>query len=282
MTDLYAVFGNPVDHSRSPWIHTVFAAQTGADMAYGRECVPMGCFDAAATAFFAAGGKGLNITLPFKQDAFAFADVLTARARRAGAVNTLALQTNASGTRTVLGDNTDGSGLLRDIRYNLGWGIAGCRLLLLGAGGAARGVLEPLLAERPAALVVANRTVTKARQLAKAFAADGEVDALGFAELAAVPPFDIVINATSASLAGALPPLPPALLVPGGGAYDMMYGREPTVFMLWAKSHGAGRVADGLGMLVEQAAESFALWRGLRPTTAPVIEALRKALAADR
>lgn len=282
MTDRYAVFGNPIDHSHSPWIHAVFAAQTGADIAYGRECVPMGCFDAAAMAFFAAGGKGLNITLPFKQDAFAFADVLTARARRAGAVNTLALQTNASGTRTVLGDNTDGSGLLRDIRDNLCWRIAGRRLVLLGAGGAARGVLEPLLAERPAAIVIANRTLTKARQLAMEFAADGQVDALGFAELAAVPPFDIVINATSASLAGALPPLPPALLVPGGNAYDMMYGREPTAFMLWANGHGAGRVADGLGMLVEQAAESFMLWRGLRPTTSPVIEALRKVLAADQ
>ncbi|MGK2914920.1 MAG: shikimate dehydrogenase [Porticoccaceae bacterium] len=280
MTDRYAVFGNPADHSRSPRIHAAFAAQTGEAITYGRQWVPIDGFAASAAAFFASGGKGLNVTVPFKQDAFAFADVLTDRARRAGAVNTLALQVGEAGARVLLGDNTDGGGLLRDIRDNLGWPIAGQRLLLLGAGGAARGVLEPLLAERPAALVIANRTVAKAKALVAEFAADGLVDALEFAELAAAELFDIVINATSASLTGELPPLPDHLLTPGGAAYDMMYGREPTVFMAWASSHRAGRVADGLGMLVEQAAEAFFLWRGVRPATAPVISAMRAELAA--
>lgn len=277
MTDRYAVFGNPVEHSRSPRIHAAFAAQTGETIAYGRELVPIGGFGAAAAAFFAGGGKGLNVTLPFKQDAYAFADALTERARRAGAVNTLALQIDdRSGTSTVLGDNTDGIGLVRDIRDNLRWSIAGQRLLLLGAGGAARGVLEPLLGERPAVLVIANRTLAKARELANAFASG--VRAAGFAELAAEEPFDLIVNATSASLAGELPPLSEHLLATAGAVYDMMYGCEPTVFMAWAASHRAGAVADGLGMLVEQAAESFYLWRGLRPDTAPVISAIRAEL----
>lgn len=271
MTDRYAVFGNPIAHSRSPRIHTLFAGQTGQDMVYERRCVEPGEFDAAADGFFNGGGKGLNITLPFKLDAFAWAGELTPRARRAGAVNTLALQADAA----VLGDNTDGIGLARDLTANLGWGLAAARVLILGAGGAVRGVLEPLLAAGPATVVIANRTVAKAQTLAADFADLGRVQGCGFDALEGR--FDLVINGTSASLGGELPPLPDDLFAPGATAYDMMYGAEPTVFLRWAEAHGA-RCLDGLGMLVGQAAESFFLWRGVRPDVAPVLAALRRAL----
>lgn len=270
-TDRYAVFGNPIAHSRSPQIHRAFARQTGTDLSYERQLVAPGGFAAAAAEFFAGGGKGCNVTVPFKRDAHDFATQLTERARRAGAVNTLA----AKGDGAIVGDNTDGVGLVRDIRANLGWPIAGRRVLVLGAGGAARGVLAPLLAEHPAALVIANRTASKARELATACADLGPVAGIGLADLAAEPAFDLVINGTSASLAGELPPLPDRLLAPGANAYDMMYGAQPTPFMGWASAHGAGAVADGLGMLVEQAAEAFLVWRGRRPETRPVITALR-------
>ncbi|HLS97657.1 MAG: shikimate dehydrogenase [Porticoccaceae bacterium] len=274
MTDRYAVFGNPVAHSRSPDIHARFAAATGQDLVYDRQLVALGGFASAARAFFTAGGKGLNVTLPFKEDAFSFADTLSPRARRAGAVNTLALRGEA-----VLGDNTDGAGLVRDIRANLGWELAGRRVLVLGAGGAVRGVLAPLLAEGPARLVIANRTLARAAELATAFADLGPVAGGGFAELDGQT-FDLVINGTSASLAGDLPPLPEGLLAPGARCYDMMYGKAPTVFMAWAADRGAV-VADGLGMLVEQAAEAFLLWRGVRPETAPVVAWLRAGLTSD-
>lgn len=273
MTDRYAVFGNPVEHSRSPDIHALFARQTGQDISYGRQRVEIGGFRDAADAFFAGGGKGLNITLPFKLDAYGYAGRLTSRAQLAGAVNTLAMQEDG----VVLGDNTDGAGMVRDIAANLGWQITGRRVLVLGAGGAVRGVLAPLLTENPLAITIANRTASKARDLAAIFAGLGQVDCCGYDELAGRC-YDLVINGTSASLAGDLPPLPGNLLAPSACCYDMMYGRAPTVFMSWAGSHGACGVADGLGMLVEQAAESFLLWRGVKPETAEVIALLRRSL----
>lgn len=272
MTDRYAVFGNPIAHSRSPDIHARFAAATGQSIRYDRQLVELGHFDQAAREFLAQGGKGMNVTVPFKEDAFGFADQLTERAEMAGAVNTLALREDGS----VLGDNTDGAGLVRDITANLRWPLLGKRVLLLGAGGAVRGVLEPILAAQPLSVTIANRTRQKAVDLAQVFAARGQVRGCGFDELDGS--FDLLINGTSASLAGELPPLPNDLLAPGACCYDMMYGREPTVFMSWAAEQGAAAVADGLGMLVEQAAESFFLWRGVRPETGSVIEWLREML----
>ncbi|MGB5145643.1 MAG: shikimate dehydrogenase [Porticoccaceae bacterium] len=277
MTDRYVLFGNPVAHSPSPGVHAAFAAQTGQDLRYDRHLVPLGEFARAAAEFFAGGGRGGNVTVPFKEDAFRFAGRLSARAQRAGAVNTLALESDGK----VLGDNTDGVGLVRDLTANLGWVIAGRRVLVLGAGGAARGVLAPLLAEQPAQLRIANRTIDKAEHLAQEFADLGRVAGGGLGDLAGMEPFDLVINATSASLAGALPPLPEGLLAPGAHAYDMMYGAEPTLFLNWARRQGAGAVADGLGMLVEQAAEAFFIWRGVRPETRPVIAQVRRDLVAQ-
>lgn len=270
MTDNYAVFGNPVEHSKSPAIHTAFAAATGEDIVYQKQLVDEDAFAKAADDFFAAGGKGLNITVPFKQKAYSYAAKLTARARHAGAVNTLSLQSDG----IILGDTTDGVGMIRDIQDNLGWDIQGKKVLVLGAGGAVRGVLEPLLELLPQHVVIANRTIDKALQLSKGFAEMGYLLGCGF-DMLPGQQFDLVINGTSASLAVELPPLPDDLLVAGAVCYDMMYGAEPTVFMNWAQHHGAYAVADGLGMLVEQAAESFAIWRGIRPETQEVITALR-------
>ena len=227
--------------------------------------------------FRAHGGRGLNVTVPFKLEAFALAERHTARAQAAGAVNTLAF-----GADGILGDNTDGAGLVRDLSANLDFALAGRRILLLGAGGATRGALLPLLDSRPAHLTIANRTVGKAEALAALFAAhagDSVLDACGFDALAGRR-FDLVINATAASLADELPPLPPGLYAEGALAYDMMYGRDPTRFMRAALADGAARAADGLGMLVEQAAESFTLWRGVRPDSSPVLAALRRQLEA--
>lgn len=273
-TDRYAVFGNPIKHSRSPQIHRAFAAQTGERLSYRLQLVDIGRFAEAAREFFETGGKGLNITVPFKLDAFAFADELSVRARHAGAVNTLALLENGS----IYGDNTDGVGMVRDINDNLGWDIGDKRLLILGAGGAARGILEPLQKRHPAFTVVANRTVDKALDLARSFSDVGDIRGCSFGALAGNQ-FDLIINATSASLAGELPPLPTNLLSRGCCCYDMSYGPEPTPFMRWAAGEAAWAVADGLGMLVEQAAESFCIWRGKRPETRPVIESLRAALS---
>ncbi len=269
----YAVFGNPIRHSKSPQIHAAFALQTQQLMNYRAQLVEPGAFALAARYFFNDGGRGLNITVPFKLDAFEFADALSGRARRAGAVNTLALQDDG----LIYGDNTDGVGLTRDINDNLGWQLTDQRVLLLGAGGAARGVLEPLLRRHPRQLVIANRTVDKAQELARHFADLGPVQGSSFAALGGAQ-FDIVINATSASLSGELPPLPESLLSDGCCCYDMMYAAAPTAFMRWAASQTAWAVADGLGMLVEQAAESFCIWRGVRPHSRPVIEQIRASL----
>ncbi len=272
-TDRYAVMGNPIAHSKSPRIHAMFAAQTGQDMVYEAILVERGRFPEAVAEFHAAGGKGLNVTVPFKEEAWALADTRSARAERAGAVNTLVL--NADGSR--YGDNTDGVGLVRDLRDNLGLRLAGARILVVGAGGAARGILGALLAERPAWVTIANRTVPRAEHLAAAFADLGSVTACGFEALAGRN-FDLVINATAASLSGEVPALPPEVVRPGTVCYDLAYGaRGETPFVAWARAHGAARAVDGLGMLVEQAAESFHLWRGVRPDTRPVIEALRAA-----
>ncbi len=268
MTSHYAVFGNPVAHSRSPLIHAEFARQTGQDLDYRAILAPLDGFAAAIDRFREAGGAGANVTVPFKEEAFLLATRLTPRAEQAGAVNTLKFDNDG-----ILGDNTDGAGLVRDLTLNLRQPLAGKSLLLMGAGGAARGVIGPLLAEQPGRLVLANRTVEKALQLAELFG--GRISGAPYAALAGQR-FDVVINATAASLKGELPPLPEDLLHPGALAYDMMYGSE-TPFMAWARQHGAERVADGLGMLVEQAAESFFLWRGIRPDTAPVIASLKSA-----
>ena len=267
--DQYAVMGNPIAHSKSPRIHALFAAQTGQQLKYRAILVEPGGFAAAARAFREAGGKGLNVTVPFKQDAWVFADLLSVRAERAGAVNTLSFEPDG-----VRGDNTDGPGLVRDLIVNHDYQLAGRRILLLGAGGAARGVLQPLLMERPAQLVIANRTASKALELALRFSDLGRVSGCGFAELAGRQ-FDLIINATAAGLANALPPLPDGVLAAGGWCYDLMYGSEPTAFVCWGQQQGAIRSLDGVGMLVEQAAESFHLWRGVWPETKPVIEALR-------
>lgn len=276
MTDQYAVFGNPVEHSKSPAIHAAFASQTGQDLSYHKQQVALGEFASAADAFFAGGGKGLNVTVPFKQDAYSYAARLSPRARHAGAVNTLALQDDG----TIFGDNTDGVGMVRDILNNLGWEIRSKKVLVLGAGGAVRGVLEPLLEQLPQHVVIANRTIDKALQLAKGFAEMGYLLGCGF-DMLEGQQFDLVINGTSASLSGELPPLPSDLLTGDGHCYDLMYGATPTPFINWARQHGARAVSDGLGMLVEQAAESFKLWRGVSPQTAPVITLLRQSLATD-
>lgn len=270
MSDRYCVFGHPVGHSKSPQIHAAFAEQTGQALSYQAIEAPLDAFAGAWRDFVAAGGRGANVTVPFKEQAWRLADVLSPRAQRAGAVNTLVLGKQGD----TYGDTTDGVGLVNDLRAHAA-PLEGARILLLGAGGAVRGVLEPLLASGPARLVVANRTAHKARELAADFADLGETGGGGFDEIAG--PFDLVINGTSASLAGDLPPLPDALFAEGGLAYDMMYGAEPTVFLRWAAERGA-RTVDGLGMLIEQAAESFWLWRGVRPDTAAVRERLRRAL----
>jgi shikimate dehydrogenase len=270
MTDQYAVFGNPITQSKSPQIHRQFAEQSGQDMSYTKHQPNEGEFEQAAEQFFAQGGKGLNITAPFKLDAYSYAARLTQRARRAGAVNTLVLQADG----TLLGDTTDGIGMVNDM-HNLGWELRGKRILILGAGGAVRGVLQPLLEQEPRQVVIANRTLHKAEQLAKGFHDLGDVRALGYDQLAGEH-FDVVINGTSAGFSGELPPLPDDLLAPAASCYDMMYAAEPTPFLQWAEVHGAARLTDGLGMLVGQAAESFYLWRHIRPEVVPVITTLRR------
>jgi shikimate dehydrogenase len=273
VTDRYAVVGNPVAHSKSPLIHAEFARQTAQDLVYERILAPLDGFRAAVESFRAEGGLGLNVTVPFKLEAFQLATECGPRAQDAQAVNVLKFE-----GATVYGDNTDGIGLVRDIEINLGQPIAGCNVLLMGAGGAAQGALGPLLDARPSLLTVANRTVDKAVRLVSRFrnrAARTELAARGYPDLSGQA-FDIVINATAASLNDTVPELPAAVFAADGLAYDMMYGKGTTPFLELARNQGAARLADGLGMLVEQAAESFLIWRGVRPQTRPVIAALAR------
>jgi len=276
--DIYAVIGNPVAHSRSPRIHGLFAEQVGANLVYERLLAPVDGFDQALDAFFARGGKGLNVTVPFKLDACRRAAAhLSARAQAAGAVNTLWRQDGA-----LHGCNTDGVGLLRDL-LRLGVRLENARVLLVGAGGAARGALGPLLAAHCAHVRVVNRTASRAHDLVQAFAetaGDTRLDAAGNDGAAIAQGWDVVINATASGLFDAAPELPHALYADGALAYDMVYASAPTPFMQQAGQQGA-RTADGLGMLVEQAAESFHIWRGVLPHTEPVLAVLRAELDAD-
>lgn len=270
MSDRYAVFGNPVAHSLSPRIHALFAQQTGQELRYEAIFASLDGFELALRAFVAAGGRGANVTVPFKEQAFDLATQRTMRANAAGAVNTLMFEGGE-----IVGDNTDGEGLISDIKTNMNVQITRKRVLLLGAGGAARGVMLRLLYEMPASMVIANRTTERARKLAELFAeeAQGTLRNATFVQLAYGDAFDIVINATSAGLDDAELPLPSSLFAPGCLAYEMVYGKE-TPFMRQAKKANA-RVVDGLGMLIEQAAESFFVWRGVRPDTAAVLATLR-------
>ena len=264
----YCVIGNPIAHSKSPTIHAAFALQTGQDIVYERCLAPVDGFAATVRQLVASGYSGANVTVPFKLEAAALATTLSERARAAGAVNTLSFTPSG-----IVGDNTDGAGLVGDILRNAGVAIAGRRVLLVGAGGAARGAILPLLQQGPRQLVIANRTAASAENLAASFNSHGvPVEACTFAELDGR--FDIVVNATSASLAGDLPPLPPAVFGAGTLALDMMYAADPTPFMRFAAAHGAS-ARDGLGMLVEQAAEAFFVWRGVRPQTCALLAAMR-------
>jgi shikimate dehydrogenase len=270
MTDRYAVIGNPIGFSKSPLIHGSFARQFGHDIEYTAMSCEIGGFAARIDRFRAEGARGLNITAPFKRDAFAYATDLSEAARQAGAVNAMKFEGDH-----VFAENFDGVGLTRDIVANHGVQMRGKRVLLLGAGGAARGALMPFLAEQPAALVLANRTLSKADELGTEFAGAGNLVVCGYADLAAVTePFDLVINATSASQRGELPPLPSVAFQRAVLAYDLAYGRGLTPFLKAAQDEAVPKLADGVGMLVEQAAEAFAWWRGVRPNTAPLIEEL--------
>ncbi len=265
MTDHYAVIGNPIAHSKSPLIHAEFAKQCRQDLHYGRILAPVDGFRDTVARLQAEGYKGCNVTVPFKLEAWKLSTSLTRRAEDAESVNTLSFQDGG-----IYGDNTDGAGLVRDIGSNLGFSIRGSRILLMGAGGAARGVIRPLHDEGPAEIFIANRTVEKAKLLGEKFG----IGAGSYEDLSGKS-FDIVINATSSSLKEEVPPLPQGIFAQGSLAYDMMYGKEPTVFLKFAEAAGAKYRADGLGMLVEQAAESFYIWRGMRPETGSVIAKLR-------
>ncbi len=272
--DRYAVIGHPIAHSRSPEIHALFARQTHQRMTYSALDVAPEDLAPRVREFFATGGRGLNVTVPHKQAVIALTDSLSARARTAGAANTILC--DAAGN--LLADNTDGAGLVRDLTHNLHIGVRARRVLLAGAGGAARGVLAPLLQLEPRELVIANRGAERARALASAFAAMGPVRGSGFDELDGSC-FDLIINATAAGLQAQVAPLPPAVIGPTTICYDLLYADGDTHFMRWAREHGAAQAYMGLGMLVEQAAESFRLWRGVRPDTAPVLAALAARLA---
>ena len=268
-SDAYGLFGYPVQHSWSPFIHGLFAKQTGQDMTYRLFEAPPDAFRHDVLEFFHTGGQGCNVTVPHKRAAADLVNELTPRAQLADAVNTVLRR-----DEVLVGDNTDGVGLLTDLRKNLGLKLSSPRILLLGAGGAARGALGPLLELQPAAFVIANRTIDRARQLVREFAELGPVTAV---EFAAVEPrrFDLVVNATSASLKGQVPPIPESVVDATTVCYDMAYGVGDTAFTAWARRLGAGQAAQGWGMLVEQAAEAFRLWRGVRPDTRPVLDALR-------
>jgi shikimate dehydrogenase len=266
--DRYGVVGHPVAHSRSPFIHGIFARQTEQDLVYRLYDVKPEDFAAFCTQFFGTGGRGLNVTVPHKAAAAAFADELTPRAARAGAVNTLAKRPDR-----VLGDNTDGAGLVRDLVQNLGLTLERMRILILGAGGATRGILAPLLEQQPEEIVIGNRSAERAQGLAGIFGDLGSVRGCGFDDLPHRP-FDLIINATSAGLSGTMPKITSAVVSAATTCYDLSYGRGATPFVSWARQHGCAQAVEGWGMLVEQAAESFELWRGVRPQTAPVLSLL--------
>jgi shikimate dehydrogenase len=268
--DKYAVIGNPIEHSKSPDIHRAFAEQTGEPVEYGRILGTIDAFPADVRRFLADGGLGLNVTVPFKEQAWRLADELSPRAHTAGAVNTLSLLEN----NQIRGDNTDGAGLVRDLTVNQGFRLQGKRLLMLGAGGAVRGVIRPLLEQNPKRIIIANRTASKAYSLANGAATYGQVAGCGLDELEGMQ-FDLIINGTAAGLAGQVPAIPDTVLAKGCWCYDMLYSQQATAFQTWGYQHHAARSLDGLGMLVEQAAESFRLWRGILPETVPVIAMLR-------
>ena len=267
--DCYAVFGHPINHSKSPRIHQLFAEQTQQSLTYIAQDVPAESFDSAIDSFFKQGGKGINCTVPLKELAWQRADSLSKRAQFSKAVNTLALQEDG----TLLGDNTDGLGLVADLTINHGIPLSNSKILILGAGGASRGIIEPLMEQSPSSIVIANRTVEKAITLSTEFSQLGEISGSGY-DAIKNQQFDLILNATSASLTGELPPLADTILAKNGCCYDLAYGNKPTPFVNWGKSHGAEKSLDGLGMLVEQAAEAFYLWRGIRPETPGVIELL--------
>lgn len=269
--DHYAVFGHPISHSKSPRIHTLFAEQTGQRLSYIAQDVAAESFTAAANTFFDNGGKGLNCTVPLKELAWQYAHRLSERAQRGKAVNTLVLQNDGN----ILGENTDGIGLVNDLTANHDIALRNSRILILGAGGGARGILAPLLEQQPQRIVIANRTLSKAAIIATEFSDAGHIDSCDYPGLHQYQ-FDLIINATSASLSGDLPPLPRNLLAEHGCCYDLAYGNQPTTFVQWGIAQHARKSLDGLGMLVEQAAEAFALWRGIRPDTAAVIALLNR------
>jgi len=268
-TERYGLMGHPVGHSYSPFIHGLFAKQSGIALSYKLYDVTAEKFRAAALEFFTSGGRGLNITVPHKRAAAELVNKLTGRAERAGAVNTIHMGED----NELLGDNTDGAGLIADLVTNLGFDLAGRRVIILGAGGATRGVVAPLLQSDTASMIIANRTSQRAVELATEFADLGVVTGCGFNDIPKEP-VDLLINATSASLQGDVPPLPPEVIGPRTLCYDMAYGKGDTAFTRWARQNGASLAQKGWGMLIEQAAESFMVWRGVRPDTKPVLEAL--------
>lgn len=268
--DRYAVIGYPVAHSWSPFIHGMFAKQTGQNISYTRMEVTPENLAAELERFFTSGGKGLNVTVPHKQTVCLLTRYRTPRAEIAGAVNTIAHRDDG-----LLGDNTDGAGLITDLTRNLSLSLEDTRVLVLGAGGAARGILGPLLAASPRYVEIANRNAERAAQLAKEFATLGDIRGCGFDVISADQNFDLVLNATAASLQETVPPVPSSVIGPTTLCYDMAYGKGDTAFTRWAKRVGAGRAETGWGMLVEQAAESFELWRGVKPDTAPVLAAVK-------
>ncbi|PMJ91949.1 shikimate dehydrogenase [Vibrio sp. 10N.261.55.A7] len=269
--DRYVVFGNPIKQSKSPFIHTLFARQTNQPLTYTSACPPKDGFKQAATEFFSEGGKGCNVTAPFKEDAYQFADRLTERAKLAGAVNTLKKLDDGE----IIGDNTDGEGLVQDLLQHQVQ-LKDARILLIGAGGAARGVIKPLMDQGPAEIIIANRTFSKAKQLADMFEPYGAIKAIEMNQVD--ESFDVIINSSSSGLSGELPAISPAIFSPQSAVYDMVYGSGKTMFNQWAAENSAPAIYDGLGMLVGQAAESFMLWRGLRPGSRQILRELRKNL----
>lgn len=272
ISDQYLVYGNPIAQSRSPDIHRIFAKENQIDIDYQKQLAEVGAFPAAVNDFISKGGKGANVTAPFKEDALNMSDVLTERASLAGAVNTLTFKNGK-----IYGDNTDGEGLVQDLLMN-DVVLENCRILILGAGGAVRGVILPILAQSPRSITIANRTVSKAKDLCNNFN-DKRLTGCGFDETGEQE-FDLIINATSASLSGDLPPIPSSLVSANVACYDMVYSKEPTPFLKWADLQGASKTIDGLGMLVGQAAVSFSVWHGVSPDVKPVIETLRVAINA--